>query len=180
MKRMTFLTLLLGALCASVASAEMLSPNLEMYQAEVKYRVSFPLKTVIGKADYAKGKVACEKGECQFLVAAEVKTFDSGDRNRDLHMWEVTHALEHPYVVVKGKFPQEMKGENLAVDLEVEFAGVKHTEPRVPLHITRNGQGYVVDGSFDISLKNYKVEAPSLLGISIDDKVAINLHALWH
>src|SRR5581483_10648022 len=50
------------------------------------YQVSHPMHHVEGASHAAKGKGVCGTEECNFLVAVPVKSFDSGDSNRDLHM----------------------------------------------------------------------------------------------
>ncbi len=59
-----------------------------------------------GVSHAAKGKGVCTAGECNFLIAAPVKSFDSGDSNRDLHMLEVTRGAQFPMVIVRTQFPE--------------------------------------------------------------------------
>lgn len=54
------------------------------------YHITHPLHQVAGTSHAARGKGICHDGQCDFLVAAPVKSFDSGDSNRDLHMLQVT------------------------------------------------------------------------------------------
>ena len=51
-----------------------------------------------GVSHSARGKGICHAGECDFLIAVPVKSFDSGDSNRDLHMLQVTRGAEFPMV----------------------------------------------------------------------------------
>ncbi|MGA8289230.1 MAG: hypothetical protein WB950_11030, partial [Acidobacteriaceae bacterium] len=50
------------------------------------YHMSHPMHEVDGVSHAAKGKGICHAGQCNFLIAVPVKSFDSGDSNRDLHM----------------------------------------------------------------------------------------------
>ena len=51
------------------------------------YHVSHPLHQTDGVSHAARGKGICHDGQCDFLIAVLVKSFDSGDSNRDLHMF---------------------------------------------------------------------------------------------
>jgi hypothetical protein len=59
-------------------------------QSTLTYHVSHPLHQTDGVSHAARGKGACHEGQCDFLIAVPVKSFDSGDSNRDLHMIQVT------------------------------------------------------------------------------------------
>jgi hypothetical protein len=53
-----------------------------------------------------------------------VKSLDSGDTNRDLHMLQVTRGAELLVVMVRFKLPEsEVNGSTLDCELEVQFAG---------------------------------------------------------
>ncbi len=67
-------------------------------QSTLTYHVSHPLHQTDGVSHAARGKAICHAGQCDFLIAVPVKTFDSGDSNRDLHMLQVTRGAEFPMV----------------------------------------------------------------------------------
>jgi hypothetical protein len=63
-------------------------------------------------------------GQCDFLIAVPVKSFDSGDCNRDLHMLQVTRGAEFPLVTVRTRLPETTAtSATINVDLEIQFAG---------------------------------------------------------
>src|SRR5215472_11398071 len=70
-------------------------------KSTLTYHVSHPLHEVDGVSHAAKGKGSCRAGVCDFLIAAPVKSFDSGDSNRDLHMLQVARGGEFPMVIVR-------------------------------------------------------------------------------
>src|SRR5579885_1805664 len=70
-------------------------------QSTVTYHVSHPLHESEGVSHAARGKGVCHAGQCDFLIAVPVKSFESGDSNRDLHMQQVTRAAEFPLVTVR-------------------------------------------------------------------------------
>jgi len=93
-------------------------------QSTLTYHVSHPLHQTDGTSHAARGKGVCHDGQCDFLIAVPVKTFDSGDSNRDLHMIQVTRGAEFPMVTVRTRLPEAASGlSSIKADLEIEFAG---------------------------------------------------------
>src|SRR5579864_8466262 len=93
-------------------------------QSTLTYHVSHPLHQVDGVSHAARGKGVCHEGQCDFLIAVPVKSFDSGDSNRDLHMLQVTRGAQYPMVTVRTRIPLSMADSaDLHLDLDVEFAG---------------------------------------------------------
>ena len=102
-------------------------------QSTLTYHVSHPLHQVDGVSHAAKGKGVCHEGECNFLIAVPIKSFDSGDSNRDLHMLQVTHGAEFPLVTVRTRVPESASGAaTFYLDLEVKFAGQTAQYKHVP------------------------------------------------
>jgi hypothetical protein len=54
----------------------------------------------------ARGKGVCHAGQCNFLIAAPVKSFDSGDSYRDLHMLQVARGGQFLMVTVRTQLPE--------------------------------------------------------------------------
>ena len=94
--------------------------------------MSHPMHNVDGASTAARGKGACGDGKCDFLIAAPVKSFTSGDSNRDLHMVETVRGAEFPMVVVRTTLPQNMPDGAIYADLEVQFAGQTAHYQHVP------------------------------------------------
>ncbi|MGC2606712.1 MAG: hypothetical protein WA419_14280, partial [Silvibacterium sp.] len=69
-------------------------------QSTLTYHMSHPVHEVNGVSHAAKGKGVCHDGQCNFLIAVPVRSFDSGDSNRDLHMLEATRGAQFPMVIV--------------------------------------------------------------------------------
>ncbi len=54
--------------------------NFELKNSSIEYQVKYTFKTATGKSTEAKGKGGCDdNGKCHFLVAAPIKSFDSGN-----------------------------------------------------------------------------------------------------
>src|SRR6202045_4931685 len=82
-------------------------------QSTLTYHVSHPLHESEGVTHAARGKGVCHAGQCEFLIAAPVKSFDSGDSNRDLHMLQVTRGGQFPIVTVRTRLPARLPGSTL-------------------------------------------------------------------
>jgi hypothetical protein len=88
------------------------------------YHVSHPLHQTEGVSHAAKGKGVCHSGQCDFLIAVPVKSFDSGDSNRDLHMLQVVRGGQFPLITVRTHLPEDASSlASIPADLEIQFAG---------------------------------------------------------
>lgn len=147
--------------------------------SKIQYTVKFPLKTVHGESNEAKGKGRCESGQCQFLIAAPLNSFKSGDTNRDAHMLEATKGPIHPLVSARYTLPLEGHPAEIKAQVEIDFAGGKNTYKDVPVHLKWNDKS--VDSSMDLTLilTKYAVERPTLLGVAIDDEVPLHIEGNW-
>ena len=67
-----------------------------LQQSSLTYHVSHPLHQSEGVSHEARGKGVCHQGQCDFLIAVPVKSFDSGDSNRDLHMVQAVRGAQFP------------------------------------------------------------------------------------
>jgi hypothetical protein len=147
--------------------------------AKIKYQVHHPLHTVDGVSDAAKGKGQCAKDECEFLIAAPIKSFDSGNSNRDVHMREIVNASLHPMVLVRGKLKADQIKNGVAeAPLTFELNGVSVTQ-KTPLNFSLTMDGAEVRGSTTLKLEEFKIERPSLLGVKVDDNFKLEFTSSW-
>src|ERR1700731_5220944 len=82
-----------------------------LQQSTLTYHVSHPLHQSEGVSHGAKGKGVCHAGQCDFLIAVPVKSFDSGDSNRDLHTLQVARAGQFPMSTVRTRLPEDAPGQ---------------------------------------------------------------------
>jgi hypothetical protein len=160
-----------------------LSGKWVLQKSEIAYRVVHPLHEVTGKSVSAKGKGVFYKGSGQFLVAVPVKSFGSGDNNRDLHMLEITRAGTYPMVAVNVKIAQvallKVPGV-LKADVTVDFAGQEKTYPQLDLNVLEcNSDGVHLTGTLPLTLKDFGIQPPSLLAMPIHDDVPVSLDMVW-
>ena len=108
-----------------------------LQQCTLTYHVSHPLHQTDGISHAARGKGICHAGQCDFLIAVPVKSFDSGDSNRDLHMVQVTRGAEFPMVTVRTRLPESAANDaSIQADLEIQFAGQTAHYQNVPFQLT--------------------------------------------
>src|ERR1700739_3313657 len=115
--------LLIGLLFVAASAFAQADHQWTLQQSSLTYHVSHPLHQSEGVSHEARGKGVCHQGQCDFLIAVPVKSFDSGDSNRDLHMVQVTKGAEFPIVAVRTRLPEsESKALTIYADLEIQFA----------------------------------------------------------
>ena len=150
-------------------------------QSTLTYHVSHPLHEANGVShDAAKGKGICHAGECNFLVAGPVKSFDSGNSNRDLHMLEVTLGAQFPLVVVRFTLPEsELTASTIHADLQIQFAGQKAEYKQVAFQRVTKGGETEVTGTIPLQLSDFKIKPPELLGIAIKNEAPVKVDTTW-
>jgi hypothetical protein len=150
-------------------------------QSTLTYRVSHPLHQTEGVSHAARGKGVCHAGQCDFLIAVPVKSFDSGDSNRDLHMLQVTRGAEFPMVTVRTRIPEsERTSATILVDLDVEFAGQTAHYKQVQLQLVTQGNQTRISGTIPATLGDFKIEPPSLLAIPVKNDIPVRMEMTWH
>jgi YceI-like domain len=149
-------------------------------ESTLSYHVSHPLHQVDGVSHEARGKGVCQGGQCEFLIAAPVKSFDSGDSNRDLHMLQVTRGAEFPMVVVRTSVPEaELSSSTIHADLEVQFAGQTAHYKQVPFQVVTRGDQVRLTGTVPATLTDFKIDPPSLLMMPIKNAIPVKVEMTW-
>jgi len=150
-------------------------------QGTLTYHVSHPLHQVDGVSHAAKGKGVCHNGECDFLIAVAVKSFDSGDSNRDLHMLQVTRGAEFPIVTVRTRLPESASASaTINLDLQVQFAGQTVQYKQVPFQRTSQGSETRITGTIPAKLSDFKIDPPSLLTMPVKNDIPVRVDLTWH
>src|SRR5579863_8028410 len=109
-------------------------------KSSLTYHVSHPLHQTDGVSHDARGKGVCHAGQCDFLIAVPVKSFDSGDSNRDLHMLQVTRGAQFPMVTVRTRLPESAStSTTVQADLEIQFAGQTAQYKQVSFQLVTQG-----------------------------------------
>ena len=150
-------------------------------ESTLTYHVSHPLHQTDGVSHAARGKGVCHDGQCDFLVAVPVKSFDSGDSNRDLHMRQVTKGAEFPMVTVRTRLPEnDSKAATIYADLEIQFAGQTAHYKQVAFQLTVQGSEIKITGTIPATLSDFKIEPPTLLTLPVKNEIPIHVEMTWH
>jgi hypothetical protein len=150
-------------------------------QGTLIYHVSHPLHQSEGVSHAARGKGVCHDGQCDFLIAVPVKSFDSGDSNRDLHMLQVTHGAQFPIVTVRTRLPESASASaTIYLDLEVQFAGQTVQYKQVPFQRVAQGSETRITGTIPAKLFDFKIDPPSFLTVPVKNEIPVRVDLTWH
>ena len=150
-------------------------------QSTLTYHVSHPLHQTEGVSHAARGKGVCHAGQCDFLVAVPVKSFDSGDSNRDLHMLQVTRGGQFPLVSVRTRLPVTAStSKDIEADLDIEFAGqTAHYEHVAFMEAVQRDETHIT-GTIPLRLSDFKIDPPTLLSLAVKNEVPVLVDMTWH
>jgi polyisoprenoid-binding protein YceI len=105
-------------------------------------------------------------------VIAPVKSFDSGNSNRDSHTIEALEALKYPNITFSASNIQDT-GNSLVVKGNLTFHGVtKPIELKATKTLTKTN--LKIEGNFTVNMVDYGVEPPGLMGVKADEKINLN------
>jgi len=177
MNQRMLLTFLLLAPCL-IAQAD---SQWVLDQSTLSYHVSHALHQTDGVSHAARGKGVCHTGQCDFLIAVPVKSFDSGDSNRDLHMLQVTRGAQFPLVSVRTRLPESLAGSaTIQADLQITFAGQTAEYKQVPFQLVTQGKQIKISGTIPATLSDFKIDPPSLLAIAVKNEIPVKVEMTWH
>jgi hypothetical protein len=149
-------------------------------QCTLTYHVSHPLHQSEGVSHAARGKGVCHAGQCDFLIAVAVKSFDSGDSNRDLHMLQVTRGAQFPMVTVRTRLPEAAStSATIHADLEIQFAGQTAQYKEVRFQLVTQGNETRISGTIPATLSDFKIDPPSLLAIPVKNEMPVRVDMTW-
>jgi hypothetical protein len=149
-------------------------------QSTLTYHVSHPLHQTEGVSHAARGKGICHDGQCDFLIAVPVKSFDSGDSNRDLHMLQVTRGAQFPMVTVRTRLPEaDSTSATIHADLEIQFAGQTVQYKQVPFQLETQGNESRILGTIPATLSDFKIDPPTLLTLPVKNEIPIRVEMTW-
>jgi hypothetical protein len=149
-------------------------------ESTLTYHVSHPLKQTEGVSHAAKGKGVCHAGQCDFLIAVPVKSFDSGDSNRDLHMLQVVRGGQFPLITVRTHLPEDASSlATILADLEVQFAGQTMQYKQISLQHVTKGNDTLIMGTIPLTLSDFKIDPPTLLALPVKNDIPIRVEMKW-
>jgi polyisoprenoid-binding protein YceI len=151
-------------------------PNL----SSITYSMSHPMHDWDGVSKDIKSVIVTndKKDEIkQVAVTVKVSSFDSQNANRDSHCIEVTEALKYPNITfVSSKI--EQNGNKLKVTGTLTFHGVSQL---IGFDATVNNikNKLNIEGGFNLNMTKFKIEPPSLLGVSTNEIIKLKFVAVY-
>lgn len=141
----------------------------------IRYKMEHPLHDWDAKSTASKCIIVYddEASEIEAVaVSVPVRSFDSGNSNRDSHALEVLEALKYKNVTFTSTGISE-NTDNLTIKGNLTFHGVSRP---VVIFATKKTEGNTmqVEGRFDINMKDYGVSPPSLMGMKTKEKISID------
>lgn len=171
---------LLLVLALAVPSLLYANEQWVLVKSTLTYHVSHPLHEADGVSHEARGKGACAADHCDFLIGVPVKSFESGDSNRDLHMIEVVRGAEFPMVAVRTSLPAaEIKPGTVHADLEIQFAGQTAQYKQVAFQLSEKGDEITLTGTIPATVSDFKIEPPKLLMMPIKNEIPVRVEMTW-
>ncbi len=171
---------LIAALLLALPTLAQTDTQWVLSQSTLTYHITHPLHQVDGVSHAARGKGVCHAGECDFLIAVPVKSFESGDTNRDLHMLQVTRGGEFPIVTVRTSLPEAASGSaTIHADLEIHFAGQTALYKQVAFQQVTQGSETKITGTIPTTLTDFKIDPPSLLTMPVKNEIPIRVEMTW-
>ena len=170
------------AVCLFLALPALAQSNSQwtLATSTITYHITHPMHQVEGVSHAARGKGVCNAGQCDFLIAAPVKSFDSGDSNRDLHMLQVTRGAEFPIVTVRLRLPEAaLASSTLTCDLEIQFAGQTAHFQHVAFQQTIQGTDHHITGTIPTTLTDFKIIPPSFFTVPIRNEMPVQVDLTW-
>jgi len=147
-------------------------------ESTLTYHVSHPLKQTEGVSHAAKGKGACHAGQCDFLIAVPVKSFDSGDSNRDLHMLQVVRGGQFPLIAVRTHLPEDASSlTTILADLEIQFAGQTMQYKQIAFQHVTKGSDTLITGTIPLTLSDFKIDPPTLLALPVKNDIPVRVES---
>jgi hypothetical protein len=173
-------TVAAGLLLALPLFASAADSQWVLQQSTLTYHVSHPLHQSEGVSHEARGKGICHAGQCDFLIAVPVKSFDSGDSNRDLHMIQVTRGAQFPMITVRTKLPESASASTtIQADLEIQFAGQTTQYKQVSFQLAAQGSEIHLTGIIPATLSDFKIDPPTLLTLPVKNEMPVRVDLTW-
>jgi hypothetical protein len=171
----------IGLLLFAIPTLAQTDQQWVLEQSTLTYHVAHPLHQSEGVSHAARGKGVCHEGRCDFLIAVPVKSFDSGDSNRDLHMLQAVRGAQFPVVTVRTRLPEDVSSSTtIRADFEIQFAGQTAEYKQVALELAKDGENFRITGTIPATLSDFKIDPPSLLAIPVKNEIPVRVETTWH
>ncbi len=169
-----------GLLSAAPAAAQT-TYRIDPTRSEIVYSMSHPAHDWTGESHRVSGTLTVSGSTVTGgHVQAPVQSFTSGNRNRDSHMAETTESYIYPNVTFEARSVTMLSASEQSADRNATVQGVLtfHDVARpvtVPVLVSVSNGAAHVTGAFDVTLTEFGMDRPSLLGIKTRDWIGLRL-----
>ncbi len=157
------------------------SYRIDPEHSEIVYSMSHPAHDWTGATHRLSGTLSTDgTAVTGGHVEAPVQSFTSGNRNRDSHMAEATESYIFPNVTFDAEevtmlpATEQTPERNATVEGTLTFHDVVRPVT-VPVLIEVTGSQVHLTGSFDVTLTEFDIDRPSLLGLKTKDWIGLHL-----
>ncbi|MCX6271314.1 MAG: YceI family protein [Bacteroidetes bacterium] len=169
------ITNLLHSQNSTVPSVKILA---DVKKSFVTYSMTHPMHDWDGTSKEVKAIILYNKSNQTIenvAVSIKISSFDSQNANRDSHMIEVLEAIRYPNVTFTST-SLKPEGNKITILGNLTFHGI--SKP-VSFDVQKemNGKTMILTGNFSVLMTEYKVEKPSLMGVSTSDVIKLVFHA---
>jgi polyisoprenoid-binding protein YceI len=173
--------LLFAAMLAISASAQnKIKVSCLKDESSITYTMTHPLHTWEGECREVNSIILTDDARStvfQVAVSAPLSSFDSKNANRDSHMIEVTEAIKYPSVTYVSS-SVTLDGGDFTSSGNITFHGI--TQPvAMQGKFAREGNKLVFTGTFNLKLSLFKIDPPTLMGISTADDFKLGFRAVY-
>jgi polyisoprenoid-binding protein YceI len=179
MKKFCFLLISLLFVVSAFAQNKVKVSNVKE-ESSITYAMNHPLHAWTGESKEINSVILTDDARStiyQVAVSAKVSTFDSKNANRDSHMMEVTEALKYPNVTFVSS-SVTIEGGDFTSTGTMTFHGINQPVA-LKGKFTKEGNKLTFTGNFQLKMTQFKVDPPSLMGISTNDDFKLDFKVVY-
>jgi len=161
-------------LCITLNAQTKIKVKNDKTKSNITYSMNHPLHQWTGKSEDVSSILLTDDTKRYFYsvaVSVKVSSFNSQNANRDSHMMEATEALIYPTVTFSSTVLNR-KESILLGQGNLTFHGVTKLVVFAS-ELKTVGKNIEITGNFVVKMTDFKIEPPSLMGLSTDDEIKI-------
>ncbi len=179
MKKLGFLLICLVLVISVFAQNKVKVSNVKE-ESSITYAMNHPLHAWTGESKEINSVILTDDARStifQVAVSAKVSTFDSKNANRDSHMMEATEALKYPNVTFVSS-SVTLEGGDFTSTGTMTFHGISQPVA-LKGKFTKEGNKLTFTGNFQLKMTQFKIDPPSLMGISTNDDFKLDFKVVY-
>ena len=149
-------------------------------ESSITYSMHHPLHEWSGECKDVNSIILTDEARStvfQVAVSAKLSSFDSKNANRDSHMMEVTEAIKYPSVTYVSS-SVTIDGSDFTSSGNITFHGISQPVA-MQGKIIKDGNKLTFTGNFNLKLTQFRIDPPTLMGISTSDDFKLEFKAVY-